>query len=70
MEDEDGPRVARAIYEAIFNPDHEIESDDPTEQIWNIHLETVPRALEKVAEDMRAEGLPASRWAQYIHYGI
>lgn len=70
MDDSDGTRVASAIYRALFNPEFQIHSDDPDEQTWNINMEVIPYALQMVAQEMRAEGLPASRWAQYIHYGI
>ena len=65
MYDEDGPRVARAIYRAVFR-----NCPEDATSLAAIDMEAIPRALDEAVREMRAEGLPPRRWAQFIHYGM
>ena len=65
MNDADGPRVARAIYTELLRGGLELEEDDLV-----VDLNTIAYALDDVVQEMRAEGLPPSRWTQFTHYGI
>ena len=58
MWDQDGPRVAQSVYEAIFpssSSDGELDAD------------AIPYALDDAAQALRLQGLPPERWATYIH---
>lgn len=57
MADVDGPRVAEAVYRALFMS----EVLDP---------EVIPYALDEVIHKLRREGVSAARWACYTHTGI
>ena len=61
MADQDGPDIAREIYERLFIK----EGGEMRSQ-----LEDTAVALDTVMNLMRKDGLPPSRWAQYVHYGI
>ena len=63
MDDRDGPRVAKAVYGEIFRNWKKGTSE-------NVVLDTIAYALDEVGQEMRADGLPMSRWAQYVHYGV
>jgi hypothetical protein len=56
MHDADGPDVARRVYEALFRKDR-------------LDLEDVPYALDEVVESLRKAGVPAARWALFMHTG-
>jgi hypothetical protein len=56
MHDEDGPKVARKIYEALFR----CEAFD---------LDDVPYALDEAVQALRKAGVPAQRWAPFMHMG-
>jgi hypothetical protein len=56
MEDVDGPMVASWVYDAIFR-----------EQ--GLDLDDIPYALDEAVCRLRGEGVPASRWAAFVHMG-
>jgi hypothetical protein len=56
MHDEDGPKVARAFYEALF-------------QSEALDLDDVPYALDEAVQALRKAGVPAQRWALFMHMG-
>jgi hypothetical protein len=56
MHDQDGPEIARRVYEALFLRD-EVDLDD------------IPFALDEAVQALRASGVPASRWAPFMHMG-
>ena len=59
MGDADGPRVAQRVYEELFR-----------EQGGNLDPDVVPYALDDAVRAMRKEGVPAERWALFIHLGM
>lgn len=59
MDDVDGPRVAKAVYEHMFSGDGEFLDPD-----------AVPYALNVVVKELRTQGLHPSRWATYVHLGL
>ncbi|PSR73512.1 hypothetical protein PHLCEN_2v10653, partial [Hermanssonia centrifuga] len=59
MNDEDGPRVAKTVYEQLFAGEDELLDPD-----------AVPYALDDATRKLREQGLSPSRWAQYIHLGM
>jgi hypothetical protein len=56
MHDEDGPNVARWFYEALFARD-------------TLDLDDIAYALDRAIAKLREKGVPASRWAAFIHIG-
>jgi hypothetical protein len=56
MHDEDGPKVARALYEALFRTEA-------------LDLDEVPYALDEAVQVLRKAGVPAQRWALFMHMG-
>jgi hypothetical protein len=59
MEDVDGPRISKSLYEEIFNVDSEyINPDD------------IAYALDAAVRCLRDEKRDPRRWATYIHLGI
>jgi hypothetical protein len=56
MNDDDGPNVARRVYERLFREDH-------------LRLDDVPYALDDAVHMLRDAGVPASRWALFVHMG-
>jgi hypothetical protein len=56
MHDQDGPRVARCVYEHIFSS-------------GRLDLDDVPYALDAATAMLREAGVPASRWALFVHMG-
>jgi CHAT domain-containing protein len=56
MHDEDGPKVARRVYEALFERD-------------SLDLDDIPYALDEAVQALRHAGVPASRWALFMHMG-
>ena len=59
MSDIDGPYVSSHVYQRIF-----AESD----VYLNPH--DVAYALDEAVRTLRAQGLPPSRWATFIHLGM
>ena len=64
MDDEDGPRISRAIYQKMYSRWNEESSK------FMLDLDSIAYALDDVAQEMRREGLPPSKWAQYVHFGL
>lgn len=56
MDDEDGPRMATAVYSKLFEG-------------GVLNLDAVPFALDAAVQKLRMEGAPPSRWVPYIHMG-
>jgi hypothetical protein len=56
MSDEDGPEVARGMYERLFKKDQ-------------LDLDDIPYALDGAVRALRERGVPAERWALYMHMG-
>jgi hypothetical protein len=56
MHDEDGPKVADRLYEVLFKKD-------------SLDLDDIPYALDDAVQVLRRGGVPASRWALFMHMG-
>lgn len=56
MNDADGPTVAREVYMQAFKD-------------GQLDLSRVPYALDAAVQKLKDDGIPASRWATYIHMG-
>jgi hypothetical protein len=56
MGDEDGPEVAKTVYEALFSQE-------------TVELDAVPRALDAAVRKLRVQGVAPERWATFIHLG-
>jgi hypothetical protein len=56
MHDEDGPRLAQRFYEGLFAKE-------------SLELDDVPYALDEAIRSLRNEGVPARRWALFMHMG-
>jgi hypothetical protein len=56
MHDEDGPILARHFYEALFAKDA-------------LDLDDIAYALDEAVEGLRNQGVPAQRWALFMHMG-
>jgi hypothetical protein len=57
MHDQDGPRIARVVYEELLRSDS-LNDDD------------IPYALDAAVKKLREEGnVPSRRWATFIHVG-
>jgi uncharacterized protein YigE (DUF2233 family) len=56
MHDDDGPNVARWFYEALLARD-------------TLDLDDIAYVLDGAIAKLREEGVPASRWAAFIHIG-
>ena len=59
MNDQDGPWLAKEVYERLFSADADIF--DPI---------CVPLAVDTAARRLRERGAAASEWATFIHMGI
>lgn len=59
MDDADGPEVARIVYKRLFEGNNEFLDPD-----------VVPYALDEAVQALRRKGVPAARWATYVHVGI
>lgn len=59
MYDVDGPDIAGHVYQQLFSGNSEYL--DPA---------VIPYALDEAVQQLRAKGLPPSRWATFIHLGI
>jgi hypothetical protein len=57
MDDIDGPFMAERIYTRIFKD-------------GNLDLQSVPHAIDDAVCQLRESGVPASRWATYVHFGV
>jgi hypothetical protein len=56
MSDEDGPQLAKGMYEKLLKKDQ-------------LDLDDIPYALDDAVRALRDESVPAERWALYIHIG-
>jgi hypothetical protein len=56
MNDVDGPFIAERVYRSIFRS-------------GQLDLASVPFALHDAVRELRESGVPASRWATYVHVG-
>jgi hypothetical protein len=56
MHDADGPKVAQAVYQALFRNE-------------TLDLDDVPYALDEAVQVLRNAGVPAQRWALFMHMG-
>jgi hypothetical protein len=56
MHDKDGPIVARVLYEALFQKE-------------SFEIDDVPYALDEAIKTLRKTGVPAQRWALFMHMG-
>jgi hypothetical protein len=56
MSDQDGPNVARRVYEAMF-------------ERRALDLDDIAYALDDAVSQLRKSGVPASRWASLVHVG-
>jgi hypothetical protein len=56
MNDDDGPVFARRLYESLFERDQ-------------LDLDDIPYAVDEAVRALRASGVPASRWALFVHMG-
>jgi hypothetical protein len=56
MTDEDGPKVARDMYERLLEKDQ-------------LDLDDIPYALDDAVRMLRDSGVSAKRWALYMHMG-
>jgi hypothetical protein len=56
MHDEDGPKVARVFYKALFRGE-------------TLDLNDVPYALDEAVQVLRKSGVPAQRWSLFMHTG-
>jgi CHAT domain-containing protein len=56
MHDEDGPQVARRVYESLFRSDF-------------LDLDDIPYALDDAVCILRSSGVAPSRWALFVHMG-
>lgn len=57
MDDIDGPFMAERIYQRIFKD-------------GGLDLMAVPYAVDDAVRELRELGVPASRWATYVHIGL
>jgi hypothetical protein len=56
MHDEDGPTLAHRFYEALLKREH-------------VDLDDIAYALDGAIQSLRSQGVPARRWAPYMHMG-
>jgi hypothetical protein len=56
MSDKDGPTIAKGVYERLFEGD-------------KLDLDDIPYALSDAVRTLRESGVPADRWAPYMHMG-
>jgi hypothetical protein len=57
MDDIDGPFMAKRIYSRIFRD-------------GVLDMTAVPHAVDDAVRELRESGVPASRWATYVHFGV
>jgi len=69
IHDSDGPEVADAFYEHLFETSHSntVDSNSP-----HPYVDTTKAAvaLQLAVAKLRAKGVPFKRWAPFVHYGI
>jgi hypothetical protein len=56
MHDQDGPVVAKKVYDELLQSD-------------SLELGDIPYALDAAVRELRARGAPPTRWATFIHMG-
>jgi hypothetical protein len=56
MRDDDGPVIAKAFYEKLF-------------ESKTISGDAIPYALDHAVKKLRESGAPVERWATFIHIG-
>jgi hypothetical protein len=56
MHDEDGPQLASRFYDALFASEV-------------IDLDDIAYALDDAVQGLRSQGVPAERWAPFMHMG-
>jgi hypothetical protein len=56
MHDEDGPKLAQRFYEALFVKE-------------TLDLDDIAYALDDAVQSLRRQGVPAERWALFMHMG-
>jgi hypothetical protein len=56
MHDDDGPKLARRFYEALFTNE-------------TLDLNDIAYALDEAVQDLRHQGVQAQRWALFMHMG-
>lgn len=59
MNDCDGPTMVQAIYTELFSLSYQ-----------GFDIASIPFALDATVRAMREAGLPAARWATYVHIGV
>lgn len=59
MGDVDGPKVARHVYEELYQKNAIVVDPDG-----------IPYALDAAVSELRAKGLHPSRWAPFVHMGM
>jgi CHAT domain-containing protein len=57
MDDIDGPFMAQRIYSRIFRD-------------GILDMSVVPYAVDEAVKELRESGVPAYRWATYVHFGV
>lgn len=57
MDDIDGPFMAQRIYSRIFRDGF-------------LDMAAVPHAVDDAVRELRDSGVPACRWATYVHFGV
>jgi hypothetical protein len=57
MDDIDGPFIAEGIYKRIFRE-------------GKLDMGAVPLSVDDAVRELRESGVPASRWATYVHFGV
>jgi CHAT domain-containing protein len=58
INDDDGPTIAKVVYEHLFAPEGQRTAADSAE------------ALQKAVNYLRSMGVPAHRWVPFIHIGV
>ena len=59
MDDADGPEIAKVVHKRLFEGDGDF-----------LDANIIPYALDEAVDALRKSGVPAARWATYIHVGI
>ena len=65
MSDEDGPELAETMYSKLLEDD---EYHMPGTRVMTV--DDIPYRLDEMAQRMCRQGLPASRWAPFVHFGM
>jgi hypothetical protein len=56
MYDQDGPQIARWVYESLLSQE-------------KISLDDIPYALDEAVQKLRQNGASAQHWATFMHIG-